>query len=82
MPMSLVAILAPKRVALVTMGQSVVVVGGGLLLLPAFGVVGMAQAVCAMRVAIALVLLGLAHRIDRRAAPRQGLSPATGAGAS
>jgi O-antigen/teichoic acid export membrane protein len=82
MPMSLVAILAPRRVALVTMGQSAIVVGVGLLLLPAFGVVGMAQAVCAMRVAIALVLLALAHRIDRRPTPRQGLSPAAGAGAS
>ena len=47
------------------------IVVGGLLLLPLAGPVGMAQAVCAMRIGVALALLAMAHRMagPRRAAP-------------
>jgi O-antigen/teichoic acid export membrane protein len=67
MPMSLVAILAPRRIAMVTATQSAIVLGGGLLLLPVLGALGMAQTICAMRVAIALLLLAMAHRLARAA---------------
>jgi O-antigen/teichoic acid export membrane protein len=65
MPMSLVAILAPKRIAMVTATQSAIVLCGGLLLLPLLGALGMAQTICGMRVAIALLLLAMAHRLAR-----------------
>jgi len=69
LPMTLLAVLAPDRIALVTLGQSAIVVTGGVLLAPALGLTGMAQAICAMRVLIALVLAGLASSM---AVPQQG----------
>lgn len=81
LPLSLVAILAPKRIAAVTVTQSVIVTCGGLLLLPAFGAIGMAQTIFGMRVAIALLLMVLAQRLLRPApAGRAGLMPATEGG--
>ncbi|MBR0670936.1 lipopolysaccharide biosynthesis protein [Neoroseomonas soli] len=71
LPMSLVAVHAPARIALVTIGQTAIIVTGAVALLPPFGPVGMAQAVCAMRVGVALALLVMAHRMARppRAVP-------------
>jgi len=63
LPMALVGILAPKRIAMVTVGQSLIVLCGGVVLLPMLGAVGMAQTIFGMRVAIALALLALAQRI-------------------
>lgn len=69
LPMTLVAVLAPDRIALVTLGQSAIVMTGGVLLAPALGLTGMAQAICVMRVVIALVLAGLASGM---AVPQRG----------
>lgn len=56
-PMTAVAVVAPQRIVLVTVMQATLVLVGGLALLPSFGWVGMAQAVCAMRIAVALALV-------------------------
>lgn len=81
LPLSLVGILAPKRIAVVTATQSCVVLCGGLLLLPAFGAIGMAQTIFGMRVAIALMVMVLAQRLLRPApAGAAGLLPATEGG--
>jgi O-antigen/teichoic acid export membrane protein len=63
LPASLVALLAPRRIAAITLAQSVIVLAGGLVLLPAFGPVGMAQTICGMRIAVALALLLVARRM-------------------
>lgn len=74
----LVAVHAPARIAMVTIGQSAMIGLGGLILLPLFGPIGMAQAVCAMRVGVALVLLVMARRMAgpvRQTAVPAGESP-------
>ncbi len=63
LPMTMVAVHAPARIALVTTGQTAVIALGSVTLLPLFGPLGMAQAVCAMRVCVALALLAMAHRM-------------------
>jgi O-antigen/teichoic acid export membrane protein len=63
LPMTLVAVLAPQRVVLVTLAQSAFVLIGGLLLVPRYGWIGMAQTIFAMRVAVALLLVVAARRI-------------------
>lgn len=70
LPMTLVAVLAPRRTALVTLGQTVIVLVGGLVLLPWFGLVGMAQAVFAMRVVIALALVAAARNMTAAMPPQ------------
>jgi O-antigen/teichoic acid export membrane protein len=65
LPMTLVAILAPRRIVLVTLGQTIIVVVGGLVLLPWFGLVGMAQAVFTTRVVIGLALVVAARKMTR-----------------
>lgn len=75
LPMSMVAVHAPERIAVVTMGQSAIIVFGSIALLPQFGPTGMAAAVCAMRVGVALALLAQAHRMvgtPRADAPAAG----------
>lgn len=77
LPMTMVAVHAPARIAMVTTGQSVVLVLGSVTLLPLFGPLGMAQAVCVMRICVALALLVLAHRMagpsrDAIALPQEG----------
>ena len=72
LPLTMVAVHAPARIALITTGQSVVIALGSVTLLPLFGPLGMAQAVCAMRVCVALALLVMAHRI---AGPSRGALP-------
>ena len=77
LPMTMVAVHAPARIAMVTTGQSVVLLLGSVTLLPLFGPLGMAQAVCAMRICVALALLVLAHRMagpsrDAIALPQEG----------
>jgi O-antigen/teichoic acid export membrane protein len=69
LPSSLVALLAPRRIAAITLAQSGIVLAGGLVLLPAFGPVGMAQTICAMRIAVALALLLVAQRMAAPARP-------------
>ncbi len=68
LPMTLVALVAPQRIVLVTLGQSVIVLLGGVTLLPWLGLVGMAQTICAMRVAVAVVLLLVARGMTARTA--------------
>jgi len=69
LPLTLVAIITPQRIVLVTLGQSAIVLLGGVLLLPQFGLVGMAQAIFGMRVAIALAIVIAAHSMKGSAAP-------------
>jgi O-antigen/teichoic acid export membrane protein len=76
LPMSMVAVHAPAQAAAVTAAQSVMILAGGLALMSAGGPVGMAQAMCLMRVGVAIALLVLARRI---ASPR--VLPAGGGGA-
>ncbi|WP_428665804.1 lipopolysaccharide biosynthesis protein [Reyranella sp.] len=75
LPMTMVAVHAPARIALVTLGQSAYVVLIGLLLLPSYGPIGMAFGIFVMRVGVAAVLhvtaLRLAHTTDGEAALRQ-----------
>ena len=63
LPMTLVGILAPRRIVFLTLVQTVILLVGGFTLLPWFGLVGMAQTVFAMRVLIALVLLATARKM-------------------
>ncbi|UFN49759.1 oligosaccharide flippase family protein [Roseomonas sp. OT10] len=63
LPLTLVAVQAPRRLALLTVVQSGIVLAGGLLLLPRLGLVGMAQAVFVMRASVALLVLLLARRM-------------------
>jgi O-antigen/teichoic acid export membrane protein len=72
LPMTLVAVLAPRRIVYVTFGQTIIVLAGGLALLPWFGLVGMAQTVFAMRIVIALVLVAAARNMTVAA----GIGPA------
>jgi len=67
-----VAVLAPRRIVYVTFGQTIIVLAGGLALLPWFGLVGMAQTVFAMRIVIALVLVAAARNMTVAA----GIGPA------
>ena len=76
LPMTLVAVLAPRRIALVTAGQTIIVLVGGLTLVPWLGAIGMAQTVFVMRVIIALVLVAAARNMTV-AAPT-GSTPLTG----
>ena len=80
LPMTLVAVAAPRRIVLVTLAQSVLVLLGGLLLVPRSGWIGMAQAIFAMRVAVALLLVAAARGI---AAPSDvEIAPAAAAGSA
>lgn len=63
LPLTLLAVTVPSRLVLMTLFQSVILLGLGLPLLPLLGVVGMAQAVFAMRVAVALAVLVAALRL-------------------
>jgi len=62
-PMTLLAVMVPSRIVLVTIFQSALLAVVGLLLVPRFGVIGMAQTVFAMRVTVALVVLVAGHRL-------------------
>jgi O-antigen/teichoic acid export membrane protein len=64
LPLNMVAVHAPARIALVTLGQSVIIISiGSLLLLPLYGAVGMAASVCAMRFGVGTALYIMARRI-------------------
>jgi len=63
LPMTMVAVHAPSRIALVTAGQSVIVLSAGLLLLPSGGPLGMAIGIFAMRIAVAAALYVMAQRL-------------------
>jgi O-antigen/teichoic acid export membrane protein len=71
LPMTMVAVHAPAHIALVTAGQSAIVASVGLVLLPLYGPIGMAVAVFATRVCVALALYLMAQRL---AAPAGGHS--------
>ena len=63
LPLTLVAVLAPERIVFVTIGQSCIVLFGGFVMLPALGVLGMAQAMFAMRIVVALAVVAVARGI-------------------
>ncbi len=63
LPLTLLAVTVPSRMVLMTLFQSVILLALGLLLLPVLGVVGMAQTVFVMRVAVALTALVAALRL-------------------
>ena len=48
---------------MVTLFQFAILLLAGLLLLPTYGIVGMAQTICAMRVTVALMVLVAGHRL-------------------
>ncbi len=63
LPMNLVAVAMPRRMVFITIAQSAIVAGGGILLLPRLGWIGMAQAIFVMRVVVALLILATARKI-------------------
>lgn len=63
LPITLLAVVVPSRIVLVTLFQSAILLLVGLLLLPTYGIVGMAQTICAMRVTVALMVLVAGHRL-------------------
>lgn len=73
LPMTLVAVTAPRRIALITLAQSCIVLVGGFVLVPMFGWLVMAQVVCGMRISVALALLFSATNL--RAVTDEGAAP-------
>jgi O-antigen/teichoic acid export membrane protein len=63
LPLAMVGVHAPKRIAMVALGQSALIVAIGLPLFWLYGKVGMAIGVCATRVAVALALVAMARRL-------------------
>jgi O-antigen/teichoic acid export membrane protein len=63
LPLAMVAVHAPKRIALVALFQTGLIVGAGLPLFWLTGEVGMAQGVFIMRVGVALALFAMARRL-------------------
>lgn len=63
LPLAMVAVHAPRRIALVALVQSALIVGTGLPLFWLAGDVGMAQGMCIMRVGVALALFAMARRL-------------------
>ncbi len=63
LPLAMVGVHAPKRIAMVALGQSALIVAVGLPLFWLFGKVGMAIGVCATRVAVALALVAMARSL-------------------
>lgn len=77
-PMTALAVLAPRRIAVMTVMQTVIVFAGAFTLLPAIGWIGMAQTVCATRVIVA-VTIAISARDIASGATRE---PLTGAPAA
>lgn len=75
LPLAMVAVHAPARTALVTVGQFVIVASLGLLLMPRYGLIGMAAAALAMRVGVALALYLMARRLSVPVGPSPVLRP-------
>jgi O-antigen/teichoic acid export membrane protein len=75
LPLTLIAVTAPSGMILLTLLQSALLLLLGMLLLPAFGIVGMAQAVCAARVAVALAALIAATRLAAAASSHATAAP-------
>jgi hypothetical protein len=59
----MVAVHAPSLTVVAALCQTVLVVLVGIPLLAAFGIVGMAQGICATRIGIAILLVVFAHRM-------------------
>ena len=78
LPLTLLAVAVPSRIVLVTLFQSTVLLVVGLLLVPSFGLVGMAQTVFAMRVAVALVVVVAGHRLAATRPADGGADPLPG----
>lgn len=66
LPLAMVAVHAPQRLALVALLQSGLIVFAGLPLFWLFGEVGMAQGVCIMRTGVAFTLVAMARRLSPR----------------
>jgi O-antigen/teichoic acid export membrane protein len=75
LPLTMVAVHAPARIAVLTLLQSAIVVLAGLLLLPSNGPIGMAVAVFTMRVGVAAVVYFVAQRLTRDDIPLQQARP-------
>jgi O-antigen/teichoic acid export membrane protein len=63
LPLTLLAVAVPSRMFLMTLFQSAILLALGLVLLPLLGLVGMAQTVFVVRVAVALTALVAALRL-------------------
>jgi len=63
LPLAMVAVHAPKRIAIVALSQSALILLTGLPLFWLWGEVGMAQGVCIMRVGVAMLLFVMARRL-------------------
>ena len=72
LPLAMVAVHAPKGIALVAVGQSGIILATGLPLLWFAGEVGLAQGVCIMRVSVALALFAMARRLGPKPIVPQG----------
>lgn len=63
LPLAMVGVHAPKRLALIAVGQTGLILAVGLPLFWLFGKVGMAAGVFTMRVGVAVALLAMARRL-------------------
>ena len=75
LPLTLLAVVVPSRVVVLTLVQSSLLLLLGMLLLPTLGIIGMAQTVCAVRIVVALGALAASLRLAATP-PSDSLAPA------